>query len=117
MNVEGGEETTVGHDEILGHEEGEEDSSKNHRTGETGEEDSSKNHRTGETNDARGIKEEKYFEVERRGAKDDETGTRKLADPRVPTESERKEHEMTHIPYRNWCPHFVRGRGKDMDHP
>ena len=47
MNVEGGEETTVGHDEVLGHEEGEED-------------------------EAKGIKEEKYFEVERRGAKDQE---------------------------------------------
>ena len=76
MILEEGGEEKVGHDEILGHEEGEED-------------------------DARGIKEEKYFEVKRRGAKDDERGLRKLIDPRLPTESERKEHEMTHIPYRN----------------
>ena len=91
MILEEGGEEKVGHDEILGHEEGEED-------------------------DARGIKEEKYFEVKRRGAKDDERGVRKLVDPRLRTESERKEHEMTHIPYRNWCPHCVRGRGKDQDH-
>ena len=34
-------------------------------------------------------------------------------DPREPTEAEREEHEMTHIPFRSWCRHCVRGRGKE----
>ena len=32
-------------------------------------------------------------------------------DPRKPSESEVKEHEMTHIPFRSWCKHCVRGQG------
>ena len=63
-----------------------------------------------------GIKGEKYFKVERKGANEKERGTRRLVDPRLPTEEEKRDHELTHIPYRNWCPHCVRGRGKDLDH-
>jgi hypothetical protein len=40
----------------------------------------------------------------------------KLGEPREPTAEERKEHEMTHLPYRNWCRHCVRGRGKEAAH-
>ena len=29
---------------------------------------------------------------------------------------EREEHELTHLPYRAWCPHCVRGRGRSMAH-
>ena len=25
-------------------------------------------------------------------------------------------HNLTHLPYRSWCPHCVRAKGKDMDH-
>ena len=42
--------------------------------------------------------------------------TLKKGNPRQPTEEERREHEMTHIPFRNWCRHCVRGRGKEEDH-
>ena len=28
----------------------------------------------------------------------------------------KREHEMTHVPYRSWCRHCVRGRGKEMNH-
>ena len=38
---------------------------------------------------------------------------RKVLDPREPTEEERKEHELTHLPFRNWCGHCIRGRGKE----
>ena len=62
-----------------------------------------------------GIKGEKVFEAERRGA-NEEREVRRLVDPRLPTEEEKKFHDLTHIPYRNWCPHCVRGRGKDLDH-
>ena len=48
-----------------------------------------------------------------------ENGSRKVKKvqgPREPSEEERIEHEMTHLPYRNWCRHCVRGRGKRMPH-
>ena len=41
---------------------------------------------------------------------------RRIGDPRLPTEKEVEEHNLTHVPYRNWCPHCVRGLGKDLDH-
>ena len=48
----------------------------------------------------------------------DQGGARwkKLGDPRLPSQTEVEEHYLTHVPYRNWCPHCVRGRGKDLDH-
>jgi hypothetical protein len=42
--------------------------------------------------------------------------TKKLGDPRMPCEAEVKEHEFTHLPFRSWCRHCVRGRGKEMPH-
>ena len=36
--------------------------------------------------------------------------------PKGPTRREREEHEATHIPYREWCPHCVRGRGTNRPH-
>ena len=36
-------------------------------------------------------------------------------DPKQPTAEERKEHELTHLPFRSWCRHCVRGRGKEED--
>ena len=33
-----------------------------------------------------------------------------------PTEAEVEEHNLTHLPYRSWCRHCVRGRGKEMPH-
>jgi len=39
----------------------------------------------------------------------------KMADPREPTEEERRERNLTHLPFRSWCPHFARGRGREAD--
>ena len=50
---------------------------------------------------------------------EEEAGTRvplKTADPRLPTAEEIDAHNLTHLPYRSWCPHCVRGKGKTMDH-
>ena len=55
-------------------------------------------------------------EMERKEAVSDTRVTRKLNDPRKPTQAEVDEHELTHIPYRNWCSVCVRCRGKDLDH-
>ena len=41
---------------------------------------------------------------------------KRLGDPRMPTAKERADHETTHLPFRNWCYHCVRGKGRDLDH-
>ena len=40
--------------------------------------------------------------------------TKRLQDPQMPLDVE--EHELTHLPFRNWCRHCVRGRGKEFPH-
>ena len=48
-----------------------------------------------------------------------ETGTRKptvMPSPEQPTEAEIREHEVTHLPPRSWCPHCVRGRAVNAPH-
>ena len=41
----------------------------------------------------------------------------RLGDPRRPSEQEVEDHCLSgHLPYRNWCYHCVRGRGRDLDH-
>ena len=49
------------------------------------------------------------------GRKEKEEGRklRSIGDPRLPSQKEVGEHNFTHLPYRNWCPHCVRRRGKD----
>ena len=39
-----------------------------------------------------------------------------MNDPAMPSEEEKRDHEMTHLPYRSWCRHCIRGRGKEMGH-
>ena len=41
---------------------------------------------------------------------------RPARDPAQPTAKERAEHEALHFPYRDWCPHCVRGRGVSSHH-
>ena len=48
-----------------------------------------------------------------------ESGSRsvlKMLDPKLPSKAEREEHELTHLPYRNWCKYCVQGRGKEAPH-
>ncbi len=33
--------------------------------------------------------------------------------PKEPKKEERKDHELTHVPFRSWCRHRVRERGKE----
>ncbi|CAJ1331146.1 unnamed protein product, partial [Effrenium voratum] len=39
-----------------------------------------------------------------------------LPDPREPTMEERREHHVTHIPFRSWCKHCVRGKSLGAAH-
>ena len=41
---------------------------------------------------------------------------KELAQPRLPSRQEVQEHELTHIPYRSWCVHCVRGAGRSDAH-
>lgn len=59
-------------------------------------------------------------------AKEDEEPTREVVEegrrpvvrkgPDQPTAAEVSEHRKTHVPYRNWCPHCVAGRGRNDPH-
>ena len=42
--------------------------------------------------------------------------SRGLGQPRLPSERERREHELTHCPFRCWCEHCVRGAGSEYRH-
>ena len=42
--------------------------------------------------------------------------SRTARQPRTPTLQERLEHEKTHMPYRCWCEHCVRGQGSEYGH-
>ena len=37
--------------------------------------------------------------------------------PMEPTKQERLEHEVTHLPYRSWCAHCIRGKAKEDPRP
>ena len=55
---------------------------------------------------------EVHMEEEESGARQ----TRKMLSPTMPKTEEVEEHDKTHLPYRNWCRHCVRGRGREMSH-
>ena len=40
----------------------------------------------------------------------------RMQDPKKPTEEDRAEHNVTHLPFRNWCRHCIAGRGKEAAH-
>ena len=39
---------------------------------------------------------------------------KKILDPMLPSRAEVREHDLTHLPYRNWCPHCIKGNGKEL---
>ena len=40
----------------------------------------------------------------------------RVKNPMEPSRQEWEEHCITHLPYRSWCPHCVRGRGINSPH-
>ena len=62
------------------------------------------------------IKEVSDKEEEEAEEEDEDLGERrpqKMHDPLEPTAEERRMHELTHLPFRSWCKHCVKGRGKE----
>ena len=53
---------------------------------------------------------------DRAEADEDVRRPKPVARPYTPTRTEVYEHEVTHLPYRNWCKHCVRGRGVSSPH-
>ena len=51
-----------------------------------------------------------------KGGESDVRSPKKVQDPRVPPQAEVDEHNTTHLPYRSWCTHCVRGRGEAHPH-
>ena len=62
------------------------------------------NSKMGQHHKTEGIEEKEEFGVRK--------AERKL-DPRELGEEERLEHEKTYLPFRSWCKHCVKGRGKE----
>ena len=44
---------------------------------------------------------------------DEGQAPRVLASPGQPSQKQRDHHNVCHIPFRSWCDHCVRGRGRD----
>jgi hypothetical protein len=57
------------------------------------------------------------FDEEQMTDKDEEMIRPRVAhDPGKPSREEVAMHEATHVQYRSWCPHCVRGRGQSSPH-
>ena len=41
---------------------------------------------------------------------------KKAIDPLLPSAGEVAEHALSRLPFRSWCPHCIRGRGKETGH-
>ncbi len=51
------------------------------------------------------------------GESENETAKVKIiTNPSAPTQEEIDKHNILHLPYRTWCPHCVRGKGRDDAH-
>ncbi len=61
-------------------------------------------------------KKYKGIEAEKMEKEGDKRDMRRLIDPRKPTVEEVSEHELTHLPYRNWWPICGMAKGEELDH-
>ena len=43
-------------------------------------------------------------------------GPKHIRDIRTPSQEEVERHNLTHLPFRNWCPRCMKGRGKEAPH-
>ena len=72
---------------------------------------------TGSTNfeESTAFKEE-YYNIDEEEHLDARTA-KGIKAPEQPTAQERAEHELTHLPYRSWCPTCVQNKGRADNHP
>ena len=73
-----------------------------------------------EAEEEKSAEEESDQEVEGQESAEQDSGDirvmKKMLDPCLPTREEVEQHRLTHLPYRSWCPHCVKGRGVEKSH-
>ena len=60
--------------------------------------------------------DQEFKEVEAEDVENGRRSMKKANDPKLPCEADVREHNLTHLPFRSWCRHCVRGRGKELPH-
>ena len=50
------------------------------------------------------------------GGEDEARRVKPVMDPKLPSAKEVREHQLTHLPFRNWCLVCVKGRGCEANH-
>ena len=63
-----------------------------------------------------GEEEFRDIELEVDKEEDEALEPRVLRDPGAPTEAEVERHNVTHLPFRSWCPACVEGKARDKPH-
>ena len=64
-----------------------------------------------------GFEDEDFEQIECEEKESDEARAPEvLRDPGAPTPKEVEEHNVTHLPFRAWCPHCVAGKAQDRPH-
>ena len=62
------------------------------------------------------VKDEECEAEEDLEAGEEEVKQKEVRQPGQPTKMEKESHELTHYPFRSWCKHCVRGKGKESPH-
>ena len=70
----------------------------------------------GKAADGKEVEEEEDVECMETNGGGDMRFMRKLHDPKLPSRAEVDAHNLTHLPFRSWCRHCVRGRGQEESH-
>ena len=65
---------------------------------------------------ATGELEEIEAKEETTGGEDEARGVKPVLDPKLPSAAEAREHQLTHLPYRSWCPVCGKNRGCEAAH-
>lgn len=60
--------------------------------------------------------EEEFREIQLEVEEEEARKPRTLRDPGAPTEVEVEQHNVTHLPFRAWCPACVEGKARDKPH-
>ena len=59
---------------------------------------------------------EDHAEIEDEDVDEGHRKVKHMYDPELPSSAEVLEHHLTHLLYRTWCPHCIKGRGKETKH-
>ena len=69
-----------------------------------------------ETKEGDGMEEEGGAQGEGREGREEAREVRAPPIPTTPSREEVLQHRLKHHPYRSWCPHCVRGKGREDKH-